>query len=541
MNSASQSIFGVFSFIDLRACFGTQGADTCPSAIDKTFYREIKIMKWMAQSRQLQWMQNTWFTVSLVVILGFVMGGGNFASAKTRDLPIHPNTKSQSKLVNLPNFTPIINRVGDAVVNISSTSSKVVHAGPHNPFPPNSPFHQFFRHFMAPGGPGGGQHHEKVTDLGSGFILSPNGYIVTAGHVVRHASHIVVTLTNHHAYPAKLVGLSVRYDTALLKINAHHLPTAPIGNSSDLKVGQWLLAVGAPFGFYNTVTQGVVSAVNRSLPHDDEYIPFIQSDVPINPGNSGGPLFNMKGQVVGINDQIYTNSGGYMGLSFSIPINTVMHVVHDFKQHKPVQFGWLGVEVQDVSTQMAKALNLKEPVGALVASIAHNSPAAKAGVKPGDVIVTFNGKPVESVGQLPPMVGNTLPGTKVTIGILRNGKAKTLHATVGVLPQHGQGRGSSAGGSISKLHIQVQALTSGEMKHLGIKHGVLVIGVGNGPAARAGISPGMAILDIAGKSIHSPKQLRHIVNNLPAGRSIAVRVREGRHTLFTAIRLSSNG
>lgn len=472
-----------------------------------------------------------WLTALLAVIFGLGVGATGWVYAGTRDLPIHPNTSPQSQLVNLPNLTPIIKRVGDTVVNISSTSSKVVNAGPRDPFPPNSPFHQFFRQFMAPGG----QHHEKVSDLGSGFILSPNGYIVTAGHVVRGASHIVVTLTNHHTYPAKLVGLSVRYDTALLKIDAHDLPTAPIGNSDNLQVGQWLLAVGAPFGFFNTVTQGVVSAVNRTLPHDDEYIPFIQSDVPINPGNSGGPLFNMSGQVVGINDQIYTSSGGYMGLSFSIPIDTVMHVVDDFKQHKPVQFGWLGVEVQDVSTQMAKALNLKEPVGALVASISHHSPAAKAGLKPGDVIVTFNGKPIDNVGQLPPMVGNTMPGTQVDIGVLRNGKPMTLHATVGVLPQHGDGSGSTAGGNISRLHIQVQALTSKEKKHLGVDHGVLVIGVGEGPAAEAGITPGMAILDLAGHPIDTPEQLGHLVDSLPAGHSIAVRVRQGNQSLFTAI------
>lgn len=467
-----------------------------------------------------------------ILVMGMAITGN--ALAVTKDLPIHPDTSPQHQLVNLPDFTPIIKQAGDAVVNISSTSSRVVNEGPADPFPPNSPFHNFFHRFMPPGG----RQHEKITDLGSGFILSSNGYVVTAAHVVRHASHIVVTLTNHHAYPAKLVGLSVRYDTALLKINAQHLPTAPIGNSNDLQVGQWVLAVGAPFGFFNTVTQGVVSAVNRSLPHDDEYIPFIQSDVPINPGNSGGPLFNMKGQVVGINDQIYTNSGGYMGIAFSIPISTVMHVVDDFKQHKAIQFGWIGVEIQDVTPEMAEALNLKSPVGALVASVSHHSPASRAGLKPGDVIVTFNGIPVDNVGSLPPMVGNTLPGTKVTLGILRNGKPITLHATIGVLPGgHHSGSGTSTGGNISRLHIQVQALTSKEKNHLGINHGVLVIGVGDGPAAQAGITPGMAILDIAGQSIHSPEQLNRIVEKLPVGRSIAIRVRDRQQTLFTAITL----
>lgn len=495
-------------------------------------------MKWKTLPRRRHRAPRIWLNALLATVFGLGVGMSGWAFAGKPDLPIHPDTSPQRQLVNLPDFTPIIKRVGDAVVNISSTSSRVVHQGPQDPFPPGSPFHQFFRQFMAPGG----QQHEKVTDLGSGFILSPNGYIVTAGHVVRHASHIVVTLTNHRSYPAKLVGISVRYDTALLKIDAHNLPTAPIGHSNDLKVGQWLLAVGAPFGFFNTVTQGVVSAINRTLPHDDEYIPFIQSDVPINPGNSGGPLLNMSGQVVGINDQIYTNSGGYMGLSFSIPIDTVMHVVDDFKQHKPVQFGWLGVEVQDVTTQMAKALDLKEPVGALVASVSHHGPAAKAGLKPGDVIVTFNGQPVDTVGQLPPMVGNTMPGTKVDVGILRNGKAMTLHATVGVLPQNaGGGTGSTVNGNISRLHIQVQSLSEKDKKHFGVEHGVLVIGVGNGPAANAGIMPGMVILDVAGEPVHSPEQLKRLVDGLPAGRSIAIRVKAHGQTLFTAITLPPAG
>ncbi|MDD5280885.1 trypsin-like peptidase domain-containing protein, partial [Acidithiobacillus sp.] len=308
---------------------------------------------------------------------GFGLGAAGWAFAAdsqtsspattSKPAPATTDTMPQ-KLVDLPDFTPIVNKYGNAIVKIDDSDTKIVRGGAGNttdPFPRNSPFYQFFQGFSGANPP----QKEKMEALGSGFIISHNGYIVTAGHVVRGMHHIIVTLTNHHAYPAKVVGLSVRYDTALLKINAHNLPTVELGNSRNLKVGQWLLAIGMPFGFYNTVTQGVVSALNRPLPHDDEYIPFIQSDVPINPGNSGGPIFNMEGQVVGINDQIYTNDGGYMGLSFSIPINTAMRAVHAFEEHKKLRFGWLGVDVQEVNPQMAKALHLKEPVGALVASV----------------------------------------------------------------------------------------------------------------------------------------------------------------------------
>ncbi|WP_437557403.1 Do family serine endopeptidase [Acidithiobacillus sulfuriphilus] len=496
----------------------------------------------MAKSRPWH-RRNTRKIISTAIVtatLGFGLGAAEWANA---DAPVAPalsiptNTAAQQTLVNLPDFTPIIQRYGPAVVNISSTSTKIVHGQmPGNPFPPNSPFYQFFHQFMAPQGQGAPQH-EKVESLGSGFIISPNGYIVTAGHVVRGASHIVVTLTNHHAYPAKLVGLSVRYDTALLKIDAGDLPTVPIGNSSQLQVGQWLLAVGAPFGFYNTVTQGVVSAVNRPLP-DDEYIPFIQSDVPINPGNSGGPLFNMAGQVVGINDQIYTNSGGYMGLSFSIPINTAMRVVRDLQEHKAIQFGWLGVQVQDVTPQMAQALHMKEPVGALVSSVMPHSPAAEAGLKPGDVIVTYDNKPIYNVGQLPPMVGDTLPGTHAQIGILRNGHAETLTTTVSAMPENLETSNSAApSGDIPRLHIQVQSLTPRAMKEMDIHRGVLILAVAPGPAATAGIRPGMVIEQIAQQPVDTPAQLQKIVAKLPADEPVPVLVRQGKASIYVVITL----
>ena len=441
------------------------------------------------------------------------------------------------KMVPVPDFSPIVEKYGNAIVKIDDSDTKVVGGNQgQNPFPKNSPFYRFFQNFPGAQPP----QKEKEEALGSGFIISPNGYIVTAGHVVRGMHHIIVTLTNHHAYPAKVVGLSVRYDTALLKIDAHDLPTVQLGNSNDLKVGQWLLAIGMPFGFYNTVTQGVVSALGRSLPHDDEYIPFIQSDVPINPGNSGGPIFNMSGQVVGINDQIYTNDGGYMGLSFSIPINTAMRAMDAFLAHKKLSFGWLGVDVQDITPQMAEALHLKEPVGALVANVEPGEAAAKAGLKTGDVIVTYDHKPVYSVGQLPPMVGDTPPGSVVPIGILRNGKAETIDATIGVMPQKMRHAEMQKIADIHRLGLRVTTLNAAEKKTLGIRHGVLIESVYPGPAAQIGLHQGMAIQEIAEQPVDSPQQLASIVKGLPAHQPISLLVRQGHSSLFVVIHLPKN-
>ncbi len=438
-------------------------------------------------------------------------------------------------MVALPNFTSIVKAYGPAVVNISSTSTRLVHNQlPVNPLPPNNPFYPFFQHFFsAPNG--APSHKEKIESLGSGFIISRNGYIVTAAHVVRGATHIVVGLSNHHVYKARLVGLSVRYDTALLKIEAHDLPIVPLGDSDKLEAGQWLLAVGAPFGFYNTVTQGVVSAINRPL-SDDEYIPFIQSDVPINPGNSGGPLFNMRGQVVGINDQIYTSNGGYMGLSFSIPINTAMRVVQALEKHQQIKFGWLGVDVQGVSSEMARAMRLKEPVGALIAGLVRKGPAAHAGLKRGDVIITYDNKPVYSVGQLPPLVGNTEPGAVVPIGIMRDGRPMTLRVEVGTLP-NSLHQNTSTTESIPRLDMEVGPLTPEALSDMDIHHGVVVLTVSRGPAEAAGIMPGMIIQEMASQAVTSPAQFAHLVASLPVRTPVPVLIRHGDQSIYIVITL----
>lgn len=478
-------------------------------------------------------------TLAVALALGFSVGVSDLVFGQTdgtiTPLPSPQQAANAERIVNLPDFTPIVKKFGDAIVRITDSSTKIVHGhqGFFNPFPENSPFFGFFH-----GLPNYTPPVKEVTKaLGSGFIISHNGYILTAGHVVRGMHHIVVTLTNHHAYRARVVGLSVRYDTALLKIHAHNLPIVRLGNSKNLQVGQWLLAIGMPFGLYNTVTQGVVSALDRSLPHDDEYIPFIQSDVPINPGNSGGPIFNMRGQVVGINDQIYTNDGGYMGLSFSIPIDTAMRAVHAFERHQKLKFGWLGVEIQPVTPQLAKALHLPEPVGALVAQVMPSSPAAKAGLKPGEIIVTYGHHPIYSVGTLPPLVGDTPPGRSIKVGVLEQGKPHTLRVKVGTMPQHMQLAISKQSLDIRRLGLRIGTLGHKEQKALGIHHGVLIQAVYPGPAAFIGLHSGMAILSINQQRVDSPEQFAQLVKGLPANTPISMRVRSHHESLFVVITL----
>ncbi|MBU2737638.1 DegQ family serine endoprotease [Acidithiobacillus concretivorus] len=458
---------------------------------------------------------------------------------------------TQASMVALPDFTPIVKQYGPAVVNISTTETKVAH-GAGSPFPPNSPLNQFFAPFFgAPGQPGSDQgggaapsHKYQVQSLGSGFIVSADGYIVTAAHVVKGAQKIIVSLTNHHQYTAHLVGLSTRMDVALLKIDANNLPTVQIGDSGKLEVGQWVLAVGSPFGFENSVTQGVVSATARPLP-DDPYIPFIQTDVPINPGNSGGPLFNMRGQVIGINDQIYTNSGGYMGLSFSIPINVAMDAVKQLKLHQKVHFGWLGVMIQDVSMDLAKSFHMKEPIGALVSQVVPDGPAAKAGLRPGDVIISFDGHAVYNSGQLPPMVGALPAGFKAKLGIIRDGKPMTLNIVVESLPgEMDKGTDKTAApdaqaqkGEIKRLNIEVGPLTAEARKQLNVNTGVLVLGVASGVAAEAGIRPGDVILQVAQQPVNNVSTLQKLVASLPAEQPVPVLVRRGDGSFYIVLSL----
>jgi len=441
----------------------------------------------------------------------------------------------------LPDFTELVKQNRGAVVNISTTqtidhgSDKHQQAMPN--IPKDSPFYQFFKHFF--GQSPQSQGEEKVQSLGSGFIISSDGYILTNNHVVKNADKIMVQLSNHRELPAKLIGADERTDVALLKIKADDLPTVKIGDSDKLQVGQWVLAIGSPFGLQYSATQGIVSALGRSLP-SDTYVPFIQTDAAVNPGNSGGPLFNTDGQVIGVNAEIYSNTGGYMGLSFAIPINVAMNVAKQLKSQGYVTRGYLGVYIQPVTQDLAESFGLKRPVGALVSKVVPDSPAERAGVKAGDVILEFNGKKVDESDHLPPMVAATPVGKTVTVVVQRNGKRKELHAKIAKLPKR-TGSSPSAEHSESTLHITAADLSPAQREKLKLgKRGVLVKHVQDGPAADAGIHPGDVILAIDNKDVSSVQQLSRIARHLPRGRAVPVLVQRNGHTIFLALKVAKN-
>ncbi|MGA7801175.1 MAG: DegQ family serine endoprotease [Gammaproteobacteria bacterium] len=451
---------------------------------------------------------------------------------------------AQAPAATLPNFVTLVKENAAAVVNISTTQkikSRGLPPGMNLPdVPENSPFGEFFKKFF--GDQGGAPHEYDAKSLGSGFIISHDGDILTNYHVVKHADSIIVRLSDRREFKAKVIGSDERSDIALLKIDAKNLPTVQIGSSSKLEVGEWVLAIGSPFGFDHSATAGIVSAKGRSLPREN-YVPFIQTDVPINPGNSGGPLFNLKGQVVGINSQIFSRTGGYMGLSFAIPIEVAMDVAKQLETTGHVSRGWLGVLIQDVTRELAESFGMKNPEGALVAKVLPDSPAAKAGVEVGDVILKFDGRKVIDSSSLPPMVGSTKVGDKVPLEVLRNGKIRHLTVMLAELPpqkklEAEQQGGESAPADTDRLGIAVAALTADQRKESGVSEGgVLVQEVKDGPAAEAGLRPGDVILMVRGSKIKSVSQFRKLVASLPAGESVAMLVQRGDSPIFLALRV----
>jgi serine protease Do len=329
----------------------------------------------------------------------------------------------------LPDFTALVEREGPAVVNISTVQTvRREDAFPRIPgLPDDDPFYDFFRRFMPPG-----PREYQTRSLGSGFLISPDGYVLTNAHVVRDANEVTVRLTDRRELKARVIGVDLRSDVAVLKIDASGLPAVRIGDPGRARVGEWVLAIGSPFGFENSVTAGIISAKGRTLP-DETYVPFLQTDVPINPGNSGGPLFNLNGEVIGINAQIYSRTGGYMGLSFAIPIDVAMNVAEQLRSTGKVVRGRLGVQIQELTPELARSFSLDQAVGALVASVERGSPAASAGLRAGDVILRFNGRIIGNANDLPPLVASTRPGTRVELEIWRDGSATRLNATIGEL------------------------------------------------------------------------------------------------------------
>ena len=448
----------------------------------------------------------------------------------------------------LPDFTTLVEKNNTAVVNISTTQKISPNERPQLPegldIPEGTPLDEFFKHYFGEGGPGGGQgdggQPSEVKSLGSGFVISSDGYILTNQHVVKDADEIVVRLQDRRELVAKVVGSDKRSDIALLKIEANNLPVLNIGSSEGLKVGAWVLAIGSPFGFDHSVTAGIVSAKGRSLPSDN-YVPFIQTDVAINPGNSGGPLFNMEGQVVGVNSQIYSRTGGSMGISFAIPIEVAMKVVDQLKTSGHVSRGWLGVQIQDVTRELAESFGMKKPQGALVSKVLPKSPAEAAGIQIGDIITECNKQEIISSATLPPLVGNAKIGETAALTLIRQGQTKEVQVKIGILPEEDELVASApevGGKEVNRLGISVSGLTAEQREQLEVKqNGVLVQDVKPGPALDAGIRRGDAILRIQDQVIKDVKQFNDVVKGLPKGKSIAMLVQRRGGSQFLALKL----
>lgn len=403
-------------------------------------------------------------------------------------------------VADLPDFSGYAEKLSPAVVNISTT--RTIKGGQGGPMafggnPDAQEFNEiiqrFFGHGMMP--PGAGPDYDAES-LGSGFIISADGYVLTNNHVIQEADKIVVGLNDGVDYPAKVVGTDPTSDLALLKIDVDHtLPVLEFGSSADLKVGEWVFAIGSPFGFDYSVTQGIVSAKGRGL-NSDKYVPFIQTDVAINPGSSGGPLLNMEGEVVGINSQIVSRNGGYLGLSFAIPSDVAKDVIEQLKKNGKVERGWLGVSFQQMDKDLAESFGLSQPKGALVAEVMEDSPAAKAGLKAGDIILKFDDHQIASASDLPHLVGFTKPGTNVKLDVLRKGETKEMTLKVGALAQEHDETPAQSDKKVKANFLGVEArnLTSDEKKQLEIAQGVLIERIGSeSPAARAGLRPGDVI------------------------------------------------
>lgn len=443
-------------------------------------------------------------------------------------------TSVQSK--ELPDFTDLVEKQGAAVVNISTTQIIQTPQGIPN-ISEDDPFYEFFRRF-APQMP----REQESQSLGSGFIISADGYIMTNAHVVDHADKITVRLTDKREYRAKVIGADKRTDVALLKIEATSLPKINVGDPNRLKVGEWVVAIGSPFGFDNSVTAGIVSAKGRSLPQDN-FVPFIQTDVAINPGNSGGPLFNMNEEVVGINSQIYTRTGGSMGLSFAIPIDVAMQVVDQLRNTGKVTRGRIGVTIQELTRELAESFGLSTPNGALVSNVEKNAPADKAGIQASDVILKFNGKPVNNSSDLPRMVAVIKPGTKVPVQLWRKGESRQVTVEVAEMPEEAKLAQSpkkpsdKAAEMISRLGIAVSELSVEQRQELQISGGLLVEDVKGSAARAAGLHPGDVLLSLGNVPIRSLGQLNELLKQVPNGRNVAFLVRRGDGASYVAIKL----
>ncbi len=444
----------------------------------------------------------------------------------------------------LPDFAELYEKHGAEVVNISVTQN--VHPDPSAmPFPGmegDEQMQEFFKRFGIPGMPGQGapQQDYKSQSLGSGFIISSDGYILTNAHVVNEADEVIVKLSDKREFKAKIIGTDKRTDVALVKIEATGLPKAVVGDPAKLKVGEWVAAIGSPFGLENTMTAGIVSAKGRALPQEN-FVPFIQTDVAINPGNSGGPLFNLAGEVVGINSQIYSRSGGSMGLSFSIPIDVAIDITNQLKATGKITRGWLGIAIQEITKDLAESFGMKNTNGALVASVEKNGPADKGGLEAGDVITKFDGKAITTSADLPRAVGATKPGKIAAVEVLRKGAIKTLNMGVGEMPSEpaeaAQTSKPAAKVEVNKIGLTLKELTPQQKKKLNGKNGLLVVDSA-GAAAQAGIRRGDVVLGLNNSESQSVELFNKQINGVAVGKTIAVLVLRGENTLYVPIKIT---
>lgn len=450
---------------------------------------------------------------------------------------------SNVNAINLPDFSIIAEEQGNTVVNITVVNDEQVNKNIRLSREEEQ-LQEFFKRFGIPGFPGitppGSEQRKKpISGTGSGFIIESNGYIITNAHVVFQAGSVIVKLADKREFKAEVIGVDRRTDVALLKIKAKNLPKVTLGNSNNIKVGQWVAAIGSPFGLENTMTVGVISAINRALPQEN-FVPFIQTDVAINPGNSGGPLFNTEGHVIGINSQIYSKTGGSMGLSFAIPIDVAIDVADQLKTNGKVIRGWLGIVIQEITKELSESFGMKDTKGALVAGVEKKSPAARGGLLPGDVILKFNNNIINKSSDLPRFVGITKPNTTVPVKILRKNKLISLNIKVGTMPSKGKVADSKIKrqqNKFNRIGLALKRLTVEQKKKIGGRNGLLVTDV-KGSSVSAGIMKGDIILVINNTPVKSIQSFNNDLRKIPKGKVIAILLYRNGDTLFVPVKVT---
>jgi serine protease Do len=437
----------------------------------------------------------------------------------------------------LPDFTVLVETQGPAVVNVVTPRARGAATGGA---PTDDPLFDFFRRFM-PNPQQEPEPEQRGQGIGSGFIISTDGYVLTNAHVVADSDEVTVRLADSREFKGKIVGVDTRTDVALLKVAATGLPTVKLGNSENLKVGEWVAAIGSPFGFVNTITAGIVSAKGRSLP-DESFVPFIQTDVAVNPGNSGGPLLNLRGEVVGINSAIYSRTGGYMGVSFAIPIEVALDVGRQLQASGKVTRGRLGVQIQALTPELANSFKLGDTKGVLVASVEPRSPADQAGIQPGDVILAFQGKPVTSANELPRVVAATAPGSVVTLDIWRGGARRQVKATLAEFPSENlaQQQSPDTRKSSNRLGLTVRELAPAQRKQLGIEYGLIVEAVAN-PGPGMQLQRGDIIIAVNNVNFRTIDEFNRMLQKQAPGSIVALLVRRGDAALYIPVRVGPEG